>query len=208
MPKTTTATKSTTAKAEIKLPKVEINKVLIKQVIESYSANKRQANGMVKTRGMVRGGGKKPWKQKGTGKARAGSSRSPIWVGGGVTFGPTADRNFGKTITTKVKNSVALQVLNILNEAKQISVIDKLNLTDHKTKSAINFLKENDATDKKTLIVTENVNTEAALGFGNIPFATIKPVGEVSAFDFFYIKHLIIEKSAYEILIKRYGDTK
>jgi len=208
MPKTTTATKSTTAKAEIKLPKVEINKVLIKQVIESYSANKRQANGMVKTRGMVRGGGKKPWKQKGTGKARAGSSRSPIWVGGGVTFGPTADRNFGKTITTKVKNSVALQVLNILNEAKQISVIDKLNLTDHKTKSAINFLKENDATGKKTLIVTENVNTEAALGFGNIPFATIKPVGEVSAFDFFYIKHLIIEKSAYEILIKRYGDTK
>ena len=204
MPKEITETiKKTVKKAEVKLPDVKINPRFIKQVIESYEANKRQGTSAAKTRGMVSGGGKKPWKQKGTGRARAGSSRSPIWKGGGVTFGPLAIQNFNKTIPTKMKLSVMNQLLKLLSDNKKINIVDEIIIKDHKTKNAISFLKSHDATGTKTLVVTNKSNPESVLAFSNIQFAKIMHVNQVSVLDIYRTDHLIIDKESYEILIKR-----
>ena len=82
---------------------VDVNEAVLHQAVVMQLASQRLGTASTKTRGFVRGGGKKPWKQKGTGRARVGSSRSPIWIGGGVTFGPTSDRNFSKKINKKMK---------------------------------------------------------------------------------------------------------
>lgn len=126
---------------EIELPErifnVPANDDLIHQVVVAQMANSRQAIADTKDRGEVSGGGKKPWKQKGTGRARHGSSRSPIWKGGGVTFGPTSERNFTKRINKKMKAKALFMVLSEKLREEKILVLDEAKLEKPSTKDML-----------------------------------------------------------------------
>ena len=112
-------------------PKAE----LLHQAIVTQMANERQVLAHTKDRSEVRGGGKKPWKQKGTGRARGGSNRSPIWIGGGVTFGPTKDRNFSKKINKKMRQKAIFMALSDKLSQKSLVILDKLEMNEFKTKT-------------------------------------------------------------------------
>lgn len=148
--------KSTDAKTT--LPKeifaVEIkNHELLKLAYDAYLANARQASATTKTRGLVSGGGKKPWRQKGTGRARFGSSRNPIWRGGGVVFGPLGNENYKKKISTSAKRQAIRQALTLSAEAKKILVKDIR--TTGKTSEVAKFLADNKLNRKVLVIVDE-----------------------------------------------------
>lgn len=113
---------------------VKVNEALIHQAVVAQTANARQVLAHTKDRSEVRGGGKKPWKQKGTGRARVGSSRSPIWIGGGVTFGPTKDRNFSKKINKKMKQKAIFMALSDKVASGNLIALDKLEMPEFKTK--------------------------------------------------------------------------
>jgi len=117
-----------------KIFNVKANPALVHQAVVAQMANERQVLAHTKGRGEVRGGGRKPWQQKGTGRARHGSIRSPIWRGGGVTFGPTKERNFKQKINQKMKQKALLAVLSDKVANKKLVVLDKLELTEYKTK--------------------------------------------------------------------------
>src|SRR6201992_1671130 len=125
---TATGTKATTsAKLDAKVFGGEIaNHPLLRQAYDAYLSNGRDTLAVVKTRGLVRGGGKKPWKQKGTGRARFGSSRNPIWRGGGIVFGPTGEENYTKKLPVATKRQAIRQALSLANTAGNIIVIEKL----------------------------------------------------------------------------------
>jgi len=113
---------------------VKANSTLIHQAVTAQNANMRTVLAHTKTRSEVRGGGKKPWRQKGTGRARAGSSRSPLWIGGGIIFGPNSDRNFSQKINKKAKQKAMFMVLSDRAAGNGLAVLEKLNLADYKTK--------------------------------------------------------------------------
>lgn len=121
---------------------VKASEPLIHQAMAAQMANERQVLAHTKGRGEVRGGGKKPWKQKGTGRARAGSSRSPIWIGGGVTFGPTKERNFEKKINKKMKQKAILAALSDRLANKNLLILDKLEMDEFKTKAFNEMLRK------------------------------------------------------------------
>lgn len=120
---------------------LDMNNDLVHQIVTSLRSNKRQVIAHAKGRAEVRGGGKKPWKQKGTGRARHASIRSPIWKGGGVTFGPTKDRNFKKKINKKMARKALFMVLSSKAKDKQIFVLDNIKLENPKTKEMAIILK-------------------------------------------------------------------
>ena len=119
---------------------VKMNTGLVQEAVVAQMANERQVLADTKDRSEVRGGGKKPWQQKGTGRARAGSSRSPIWIGGGVTFGPTSDRNFSKKVNKKAKRKAIFMVLSDRAAANTLAILENLELADSKTKTFDNLL--------------------------------------------------------------------
>jgi large subunit ribosomal protein L4 len=121
---------------------VQLNEGLVQQVAEAYLANCRQILAHTKDRGEVRGGGRKPWRQKGTGRARHGSSRSPLWVGGGVTFGPRNTRNFSKNINKKMKRKALFMCLSDKANSNWLVLLDELKIDAAKTKSFVNILKK------------------------------------------------------------------
>lgn len=121
---------------------VKAKEALMHQAMAAQMANERQVLAHTKGRGEVRGGGKKPWKQKGTGRARAGSSRSPIWIGGGVTFGPTKERNFEKKINKKMKQKAILAALSDRLASKNLVILDKLEMDEFKTKAFNEMLRK------------------------------------------------------------------
>ena len=148
-----------TAKTQAKttLPKevfaVDVkNHELLKLAYDAYLANNRTSAARTKTRGEVRGGGKKPWRQKGTGRARFGSSRNPIWRGGGIVFGPRGNENYSKKLSTQAKRQAIKQALTLAAEAGKISVQDVK--TTGKTADVVAFLEKNKFT-RNTLIVVE-----------------------------------------------------
>ncbi len=141
------------------------NHELLKLAYDAYLANARQASATTKTRGEVRGGGKKPWKQKGTGRARFGSSRNPIWRGGGIVFGPRGNENYTKKISTAAKRQAIKQALTLAEQAGKVSVNDVK--TTGKTSEVVKFLADNKL-DRKTLIVVEEKTPELIRATNNI----------------------------------------
>lgn len=136
--------KGTTA-GEITLPEkvfaAKWRSDLVHQVVESMRSNKRAGTADTKDRGEVRGGGKKPWKQKGTGRARHGSSRSPIWVGGGVTHGPLAEKNYKRKVSKKMRAQALFSVLSRKLKDNEIIFVDSLSLSSIKTKDSVAVMK-------------------------------------------------------------------
>lgn len=128
------------------------NHELLKLAYDSYLANARKASATTLTRGEVRGGGKKPWKQKGTGRARFGSTRNPIWRTGGIVFGPRGNENYTKKLSTQAKRQAIKQALTLADKAKKVHVLDVK--TTGKTAEVVKFLADNKF-DRKTLVVVE-----------------------------------------------------
>lgn len=162
---TKTPTKSTAPKSPA-LPKevfnVEVtNHELVKLAYDAYLANNRLASATTLQRGEVRGGGKKPWKQKGTGRARFGSSRNPIWRGGGIVFGPRGNENYSKRLSTTSKRVALRQALTLANEAKKVVVKDVK--TTGKTAEIAKFLADNKFDRKVLLVVTADEKTDVLI---------------------------------------------
>ncbi len=160
---------------------VKPNSSLVHQAYVTQMANERQVLAHTKDRSEVRGGGKKPWRQKGTGRARAGSSRSPIWIGGGVTFGPTKDRNFKKQINRKMKQKAICMVLSDKAVQHQLAVLDGLVVNEYKTKAVGGILKniEQGSFSPKAKVVSAD-NKEKAKKPKKEPSAPVKPASKRS----------------------------
>ncbi|HSX47153.1 MAG TPA: 50S ribosomal protein L4 [Patescibacteria group bacterium] len=143
------------------------NHELLKGAYHAYLANSRQNLAVTKTRGLVRGGGRKPWKQKGTGRARTGSSRNPLWRGGGITFGPTGLENYSIKINPKAKRKAIRQALSLANIDNKLIVIDQIELKQAKTKDLASLLTKVGA-NRNTLLVIEK-STKLLQAAQNIP---------------------------------------
>lgn len=182
-----------TAKGEIF--NIEPNKAVMFEAVQVYQANKRQATAKTKVRSEVSGGGKKPWKQKGTGRARAGSSRSPIWVGGGTVFGPDGRQNYSLSMNSKAHNLAVRSALSLKAKEKAIIVIDKFELAEAKTKSMVEVLKAVKA-GKKVLIVLDEENENIISAAKNIAGTMIVPTDNVCVYDLLNVDTVVTTKAA------------
>jgi len=182
------------------------NADLIHQAVRVASANQRQVLASTKTRGEVRGGGKKPWRQKGTGRARAGSIRSPLWKGGGVTFGPTSERNFKLAINNKMAKKAVLTALSSKVKDSELVVLDELKLAASKTKEmakiAANFKLKN------ALLVLPAQSESIKKAGRNLPNLKIINIDNLNILDILKYKHLIFTKDGIEYLTKKYVNNK
>ncbi|TRZ77784.1 50S ribosomal protein L4 [bacterium] len=192
---------------DINLPEdifgLEINHDLLHQSYLAQKNNKRDAIANTKTRKDVRGGGKKPWKQKGTGRARASSIRSPLWKGGGVTFGPTNERNFSQKINKKMKKKAILMAISSKFGSSELMVIDNIVLADAKTKLAKNIV-ENLVIKEKTLIVQPSCNDIIQRSFRNIPRVKTILANSLNVVDLLEYKRLIVLEEAISVIKKTF----
>jgi large subunit ribosomal protein L4 len=175
---------------------VKVNPTVVHQVVVAKQANTRQVLAHTKGRGEVRGGGKKPWKQKGTGRARHGSSRSPIWIGGGVTFGPTKDRNFQKKINKVMGKEVLRMILTDKIQNEKVRVIDTFDFSEKKTKLVARFIKTIMLEKKKILVVIDTEKKEVARIVRNIPTMTPISVSSLNIVDILSHEYVLFSKSS------------
>jgi large subunit ribosomal protein L4 len=197
----TDATKST--EQEFKLPTFEGDKGLqaVKEVVVAHRANARQGTRSTKTRGEVRGGGKKPWNQKGTGRARAGSTRSPLWSGGGVVFGPRP-RDFSKKINGKVKALAFSRALFDRAVAGDVDVIEAFSPVQPKTKlmgQVVNRI----APKGKVLLVDAPFTAEASRAARNLGRVTLQEAAKLNTLDLVQYAKIVVSTKALEQLIAR-----
>jgi len=175
---------------------VEVNEHVLYEVVKNQLANKRQGTQSAKTRAEVRGGGRKPWKQKGTGRARVGSIRSPLWIGGGTVFAPKP-RDYSYTLPKKVRRLAMKSALTSKVNNNELIVLDELILDSPKTKEMVNILK-NLNVDKKALIVIGD-NSEAVIKSAkNIPGVRTAYVNTINVYDILKYDKFIITKDAVE----------
>ncbi|MEN1762163.1 50S ribosomal protein L4 [Anoxynatronum sibiricum] len=175
---------------------VEINTHVMHAVVKNQLANKRQGTQSAKTRAEVRGGGRKPWRQKGTGRARHGSSRSPIWVGGGTVFAPKP-RDHSYKLPKKVRRLALKSALSSKVLSETLIVLDDLQMTQPKTKEMTNILK-NLKVDGKALIVMEQVNDSVIRSARNIPGIQTTLVNTLNVYDILKYDRFIITRNAVE----------
>lgn len=173
---------------------------LVHQVVVSQMANRRQVSAHTKDRSEVQGGGRKPWRQKGTGRARAGSIRSPLWRGGGVTFGPTKERDFKKIIPKKMKRKALFMVLSQKLKDKELVVIDDLKIEKQKTKLMVEIFKKLPCKEKSTLITLPKIDKNVILSARNIPKLAIIQAKELNCLDILNYKYLIMPKKSIEVI--------
>jgi large subunit ribosomal protein L4 len=160
------------------------------------SANKRQISAHAKTRGEVRGGGKKPWRQKGTGRSRHGSIRSPLWKGGGVTHGPRKDRIFEVEIPKKMRRKALLMVLTQKAKDNQLVILDKIELEKGKTKEMAASLKRLPCNNQATLIALPNYDKKIFLASRNIKKTSIEDARNLNVLDLLNTKYLLMTKES------------
>ena len=172
----------------------KVNKYLVHQVVKRYLANRRRGTASTKNRSEVRGGGAKPWKQKGTGRARAGTNSSPIWVGGGIVFGP-APRDYSFSLPKKMKVAALKSVLSDKLENKEIIIVDKLSLEENKTSKMVEILINLQAF-KKPLIIIEEEDNGIVQAVRNIKGAQVLPVSKINTYDLINHEKIIITKKA------------
>jgi large subunit ribosomal protein L4 len=198
-----TSDASKSSEKEFKLPTFEGNRGLqaVKEVVVAHRANARQGTRSTKTRGEVRGGGKKPWAQKGTGRARAGSNRSPLWVGGGVVFGPKP-RDFSKKINGKVKALAFSRALFDRVTSGDVSVIETFSKEATKTK-AMNAVIGRIAPKGKVLLVDAPFTTEAQRAARNLDRVTLQVASKLNTLDLVQYTKIVVSSQALEQIIVR-----
>jgi large subunit ribosomal protein L4 len=199
---------------EEKLPKgvfgLELNESLVHQAMVAQMGNERQILAHTKDRSEVRGGGKKPWNQKGTGRARAGSNRSPIWMGGGVTFGPTKDRNFKKDINRKMRQKAINIVLSDKVKNNNFIILEKLELKDFKTsfinKMFLNFEKKgiNNKNKKRSiLLINDSKDEKLKYSTRNLEGVKLININNINILDLLKYRNLIVTKETVKKLVQK-----
>lgn len=182
------------------LHETPVNTGVIYQAVLQYQAGEREGTASTKDRGHVRGGGKKPWKQKGTGQARHGSRRSPIWRGGGVTFGPMY-RDYSYSIPAKIRKSAVVQALKHRVREGKFYVVSSLELPTPKTAQMVEVL---DALKlQKPLLVVDRRNQNLSLATRNVRGVAVKTADEMNALDVASHSECVMTQSAYTGLVKR-----
>jgi large subunit ribosomal protein L4 len=171
------------------------NHELLKQAYVTYLANGRENLAVTKTRGLVSGGGKKPWKQKGTGRARFGSSRNPIWRGGGIAFGPTGQENYSKAINVKAKRLAIRQALSLAAEAGKIIVIEELTSKAGKTAELAALLTKINVT-KNVLLVVDNKTDELTRAANNLGNVKLVAANYVNVYDTLNADTIVLTNAA------------
>jgi len=179
---------------------VKISPDLVHQVVVSQMANRRKVIAHTKTRAEVRGGGRKPWRQKGTGRARVGSIRSPLWKGGGVIFGPRKERVFKKEIPKKMKRLALFMVLSGKIKNNLLILLDKLKIEKPKTKEMTEILKKLPCKNESSLIALPELNKNLILAARNIPDIETIQAKDLNALDLLSFKYLIMPKEAIKVI--------
>jgi large subunit ribosomal protein L4 len=177
------AAATTAAKLDKTVFGVEIkNHELLKQAYVTYLSNGRNNLAVTKTRGLVSGGGRKPWKQKGTGRARFGSTRNPIWRGGGIAFGPTGEENYTKQMNVKAKRLAIRQALTMAATENKIAIIDDIVIKTGKTSELVKLL-DKIKTTKNVLLVVENKTPELVQASQNLAYVKVVQAQYVNTYD-------------------------
>ncbi|MCM8800708.1 MAG: 50S ribosomal protein L4 [Candidatus Omnitrophica bacterium] len=197
---------------EIKLdPEVfdgTVNTNAIYQALVAYRANQRRGLASTKTRGEVSGGGRKPWRQKGTGRARVGSIRSPLWRHGGVIFGPHP-RDFSYNIPNRIKKLALKSTLNAKLNENNLVVLDELKLSNYKTKQALRIFRNLNINQKKknkfyrTLLLLDEINENFKKAIRNLDFLSFNLAKNTHVYEVLYNKKLIVTKNALKQLTER-----
>ena len=169
------------------------NHELLKVAYDAYLANNRTSAARTKTRGEISGGGKKPWRQKGTGRARFGSSRNPIWRGGGIVFGPRGNENYSKKLSTQAKRQAIRQALTLANEAKKVAVLDVK--TTGKTAEVATFLSDNKF-DRKTLIVVDEKTPALIRATNNLENVLLVSTKYLSVYTILNADHIVLSTAS------------
>lgn len=183
----------------------KVNSEILYQEVRRYLASIRSGTHKVKGRSEVRGGGRKPWRQKGTGNARAGTNRSPIWRGGGVVFGPKP-RDYSFKLNKKVIKQSKLIALSEKFKDKKIVVLDKLNFKSPATKKAAEILKKLNLDKGKVLMVFDSLNISEAKSFKNIGNVTVESAKGLNAYIILSADYVVFTKSSLNDFIKRLGN--
>jgi len=206
---TATGTKATTpAKLDASVFGVEVtNHQLVRQAYDTYLANGRENLAVVKTRGLVSGGGKKPWKQKGTGRARFGSSRNPIWRGGGIVFGPTGLENYTKKLPVATKRLAIRQALSLAAADNKIIVVEKLASKDGKTSDMVKLLAKLGAKRNVLLAVTEKT-PELMRATANLSEVKLVSATYINVFDAMNADAIVLTADAVKAVEAWLGGTK
>lgn len=182
----------------------KINLSSVYQVVNQFRANQRKGLASTKTRGEVSGGGKKPWKQKGTGRARVGSTRSPLWRHGGVVFGPHP-RDFSYNLQAPIKAAALRNAFcaKLLNE--QVTVIDDLSIAEGKTKALVSVLKnlKADAAQGRVLVIVDKIPAVLKQAAANIKTLVLEPAAAANTYTMMTARRVIITKAALKELTKK-----
>ncbi len=191
------------------------NNDLIHQAVVTYLANQRQPIAHTKTRAEVRGGGRKPWRQKGTGRARAGSIRSPIWRGGGITFGPRSERNFKLKLNKKMKKKALYTALSDKVKQKQLAIVDALHFDQYKTKKFAEMLEkfekkvfvlgeqENKKAKRSIMVVNDSNDKKILFSGRNLAGVEVVNFNNINIFTILKYRYLLITKKAIQKLAPR-----
>ena len=194
------ATKSEPKTKEVKLPREifsqEFNPALVHQALTSYLSSKRQGSVLLKNRSDVRGGGKKPFKQKGTGRARAGTIRSPIWVGGGVTFNGL--KNHTKKINKKMAKKALASILSKFKSEKRLELVDDISFKKPKTKLAQDYFKKTG--QKSALLIASELDQTTMLAMRNLKDFNFLDAKDINPYDLLKAKHILLTHSAVPVI--------
>lgn len=200
MPKVTLYTQDGTASGDVQLNEevfgIEPNEHVLHEAVLMQRASQRQGTHAVKNRGQVRGGGKKPWRQKGTGRARHGSIRSPIWVGGGVVFGPTP-RSYKYQLPKKVRRLAIKSALSTKVQEENVVVLEDIQFDQPKTKEVVNLLKALNV-DEKALFVVAETDENLLRSANNLQHVKVITVEQLNVLDVLSHDKLILTKDAAE----------
>ena len=171
-----------------------VKKHLFYEVVLSQLASRRSGTAAVKNRTAVSGGGKKPWKQKGTGRARSGSSRSPLWRGGGIVFGPTP-RSYDFAVPKKVRKLALCSALSMKLKENKMLIVDKLELPEIKTKGVISILKQ---LGLSNVLIVEQENLNLEMSARNVPHVKVLRPEGLNVYDVLQYEHILITQSCVE----------
>jgi large subunit ribosomal protein L4 len=183
------------------------NHELLKAAYLAYLADIRNNLAITKTRGLVRGGGRKPWRQKGTGRARFGSTRNPIWRGGGVVFGPTGNENYRRKLSRQQKNQALRQALSIADKENRIKLVEEFDRDSTKVKIMQNYLNKLSA-QGSILLIVESKAEAITRSTANLPTVKVVTANYLTVFDVLNADCLVIEQSALDVIHKWLGEDK
>ena len=192
------SSKTTEAEVSEKIFGVEINKDLIAQLIKIYIENSHPGTKAQKNRSAVRGGGKKPWRQKGTGRARAGTSRSPLWRGGGVVFPASSKSAKPKKLNKKMYKSAMRSIFSSLAKENRVFLSDQINIENPKTKDFVDFLKKNEL--KEGLFIVDEISNNLCLASRNLPNVNVTNLNTLNPINLLKFNSVVIAENCLNLI--------